>query len=300
MYVPTFLHTGAIKSDAGVQGLPCDGVFKQGKPCTPGVISSIAKSSCITFNRTPFIPKDTLRVMNNLTATLRYYRYPQHAWAFHVSNALKLYSRSEKVIDACCGDGIISYWLAHWHPETQFIGIDLEHNEDACSWIKQKCPNLDFIQGDINNEIPAYKGSTLLIINSLFVIPDTERLISLFSGLFPVAVVHVNCAVSGFSLGPCGRRTGGLVVAFLVAGEDRISGCRRGIAHWLSIEDILGNAGDKRGYQRVQMFRGMAADEPVTFHGARNGCGTQYDLVVKMNLCEPKNEVNPFVGNRRG
>ena len=188
MYVPTFLHTGAIKSDAGVQGFPFDGVCKQGKPCTPGVISSIAKSSCITFNRTPFIPKDTLRVMNNLTATLRYYRYPQHAWAFHVSNALKLYSRSEKVIDACCGDGIISYWLAHWHPETQFIGIDLEHNEDACSWIKQKCPNLDFIQGDINNEIPAYKGSTLLIINSLFVIPDTERLISLFSGLFPVVI----------------------------------------------------------------------------------------------------------------
>jgi len=29
---------GATKSDAGVQGLPCVGVIKQGKPCTPGVI----------------------------------------------------------------------------------------------------------------------------------------------------------------------------------------------------------------------------------------------------------------------
>ena len=42
---------GAIKSDVGVQGLPCDGVCKQGKPCTPGVISSITKFVCITFNR---------------------------------------------------------------------------------------------------------------------------------------------------------------------------------------------------------------------------------------------------------
>jgi len=28
----------AIKSDAGVQGLPCVGVSKQGRPCTPGII----------------------------------------------------------------------------------------------------------------------------------------------------------------------------------------------------------------------------------------------------------------------
>ena len=44
---------GAIKSDAEVQGLPCDGVCRQGKPCTPGVISGIVGFVCITFNRTP-------------------------------------------------------------------------------------------------------------------------------------------------------------------------------------------------------------------------------------------------------
>ena len=43
---------GAIKSDAEVQGLPCDGVCRQGKPCTPGVISIITECVCITFNRT--------------------------------------------------------------------------------------------------------------------------------------------------------------------------------------------------------------------------------------------------------
>ena len=41
--------SGAIKSDAGVQGLPCDGVYKQGKPCNPGVISSTAEFVRITF-----------------------------------------------------------------------------------------------------------------------------------------------------------------------------------------------------------------------------------------------------------
>jgi len=59
VYLPTILIlnqndgvAGAIKSDAGVQGLPCDGVCKQGKPCTPGIISSIAEFVCIIFNRT--------------------------------------------------------------------------------------------------------------------------------------------------------------------------------------------------------------------------------------------------------
>ncbi|PZN75244.1 MAG: hypothetical protein DM484_19275 [Candidatus Methylumidiphilus alinenensis] len=39
---------GAIKSDAGVQGLPCDGVYRQGKPCTPGVIFSINEGLFLT------------------------------------------------------------------------------------------------------------------------------------------------------------------------------------------------------------------------------------------------------------
>ena len=53
-YVDYIIHPGwgAITSDAGVQGLPFGGVCKQGKPCTPGVISSIDYFVCITFNRT--------------------------------------------------------------------------------------------------------------------------------------------------------------------------------------------------------------------------------------------------------
>jgi len=31
---------GAIKSDTGVQGLPCEGAYRQGKPCSPGLISN--------------------------------------------------------------------------------------------------------------------------------------------------------------------------------------------------------------------------------------------------------------------
>ncbi len=47
-----FHHT-TIKSDEGVQGLPCDCVCRQGKPCTPDVISNAAQLVCITFNRIP-------------------------------------------------------------------------------------------------------------------------------------------------------------------------------------------------------------------------------------------------------
>ena len=39
------LTTGVIKSDAGVQGLPCDGMCGQGKPCTQYVISNTAQLS---------------------------------------------------------------------------------------------------------------------------------------------------------------------------------------------------------------------------------------------------------------
>ena len=47
------IRWGAIKSDAGVQGLPCEGMCRQGKPCTPDVISNAAQLVCITFNRIP-------------------------------------------------------------------------------------------------------------------------------------------------------------------------------------------------------------------------------------------------------
>jgi len=44
---------GCDWSDAGEQGLPCDGMCKQGKPCTPSVISSTAEFLHFTFNSTP-------------------------------------------------------------------------------------------------------------------------------------------------------------------------------------------------------------------------------------------------------
>ena len=43
---------GAIKSEAGVHGLPCEGMRRQGKPCTPSVILNSAQFVSITFNRT--------------------------------------------------------------------------------------------------------------------------------------------------------------------------------------------------------------------------------------------------------
>jgi len=41
-------ETGAIKSDAGVQGLPCVEWIKQGKPCTLCVISNFIRFMRIT------------------------------------------------------------------------------------------------------------------------------------------------------------------------------------------------------------------------------------------------------------
>ena len=52
---------GAIKSDAGVQGLPCEDICWQGKrcasigwqgkPCTPSIFSNLTQFISITFNQ---------------------------------------------------------------------------------------------------------------------------------------------------------------------------------------------------------------------------------------------------------
>lgn len=34
-----------IKSDAGAQGLPCDGLYRQGKPCTPSLLELLPDES---------------------------------------------------------------------------------------------------------------------------------------------------------------------------------------------------------------------------------------------------------------
>jgi len=44
--------SGGIRSDAGEQGLPCEGMCWQGKPCTPGVISNAIQFVRVTFNST--------------------------------------------------------------------------------------------------------------------------------------------------------------------------------------------------------------------------------------------------------
>jgi hypothetical protein len=94
------------------------------------------------------------------------------------------YSHASSVIDACCGDGVISYWLAKWNPSIRFVGIDIKmHDTWNCH---RKHPNLTFICGDIASDVDTYKDSSLMIINSLFVLEDPDLVIGKFKPLFPL------------------------------------------------------------------------------------------------------------------
>jgi len=61
--------SGVIKSDAEVQGLPCEGIYRQGKPRTPDVISHTVRFVCITLNRTLGCPQFSVWLENQQLPT---------------------------------------------------------------------------------------------------------------------------------------------------------------------------------------------------------------------------------------
>ncbi|MGQ9662046.1 MAG: class I SAM-dependent methyltransferase [Kiritimatiellia bacterium] len=112
-------------------------------------------------------------------AIARYYRYPQYSWARELRLLLATLPTASTniVVDAPCGDGIISFWLQRWLPATRFELYDLS---ERC--IRAAAANLPakvkIVRADIH-ELPAEPGADVwLLINSLYLLPNAGVLLN--------------------------------------------------------------------------------------------------------------------------
>ena len=108
-----------------------------------------------------------------------YYRYPQYCWAKKITGILEsgLIDNVDRyaLIDAPCGDGVISYWLSkRWKQKLLLCDIDLaltdiaEKNISHATVEAKSIYDLDIVD---NNNI-------WLLVNSLFCLPDKEALLN--------------------------------------------------------------------------------------------------------------------------
>lgn len=123
------------------------------------------------------------------------FRYPQFLWSKRISKILRGISKKHEinlVIDAPCGDGIISYWLPR-----QYNKLLVDINENNIKKAKNLLPNNNSIYQDdlynIKNNLKSnHKLTVWMLINSLYLLPDITKLAGLLKdtskyviGIFP-------------------------------------------------------------------------------------------------------------------
>jgi hypothetical protein len=113
--------------------------------------------------------------MNN---NLYYFRYPQYLWANEIMAMIKRTGVSENtaIVDAPCGDGIISYWLQKEFGNKRLELYDLspasvEAARKHIPGVRIECKNI-FELGSHN-----HPDALWLFINSLYCLPDADKLV---------------------------------------------------------------------------------------------------------------------------
>ncbi|HEY1047209.1 MAG TPA: class I SAM-dependent methyltransferase [Bacteroidia bacterium] len=107
-------------------------------------------------------------------------KYPQNIWSIKINKMLSG-KKFDLVVDAPCGNGIISYLSAKQFPNIQFLAVDIDEKQLSSNFLKNKPLNLnsrldDIFQLKINNGNNAW-----LFVNSLYCLPEKERLMENFS-----------------------------------------------------------------------------------------------------------------------
>lgn len=134
-------------------------------------------------------------------AFLRYYTYPGYLWAKEIHSLLPaLIPNSSVILDAPCGDGIISYWLIKYHIKSnsfELYDISKKAIEKARHLIISQdtkiAKNIKICRQDVFQiESKNKSEDTWLLINSLYCLPNIDELIDKFYdrikfiiGIFP-------------------------------------------------------------------------------------------------------------------
>lgn len=122
-----------------------------------------------------------------------FYKYPQYGWAQEIINLLKKNSiEANNFIDAPCGNGEITYWLSKHFKESKFLGVDLDIRSIEKAKGLIRTPNSEFQNDNILKISSSNDNTTFLFINSLFLLPETNKVLDHISencsycvGLFP-------------------------------------------------------------------------------------------------------------------
>ena len=115
----------------------------------------------------------------------RFYRYPAQRWTVDIREILSQRSLENKtIIDAPCGDGVITYWLMKAGLGKRYELYDLSERAIAVAgrigdWSKAKPFEMHVECQDIF-KIPVDRGTddVWLFINSLFLLPNIDELMS--------------------------------------------------------------------------------------------------------------------------
>ena len=102
------------------------------------------------------------------------------------------------VLDAGCGTGFITNFLAQQHPDTEFIGVDFSNSVDYANKIRKKLGtgNIKFVKKDLTKFKTKKRFDAIICQGVLHHIPDhkqtLERLKSMLqhNGIFIIGLYH--------------------------------------------------------------------------------------------------------------
>jgi trans-aconitate methyltransferase len=103
--------------------------------------------------------------------------------------------RPVRVLDAGCGDGLLSLSLAKRNPEWELLGVDRDEGALAGARARagaRRLPNVRFEPADLERSLPAAGFDAVLAIECLSEIPDDRRALGvLAAGLAPGGLLVV-------------------------------------------------------------------------------------------------------------
>jgi trans-aconitate methyltransferase len=107
-----------------------------------------------------------------------YYRHPQYLWTAPLRQILEtvLPDSDGTVIDAPCGDGIITYWLSRHSRGASFELYD--RSAGSLSHVRRYQPHLSHVVQADMDDLPTREADSIwLLINSLYLLPDAGRIV---------------------------------------------------------------------------------------------------------------------------
>lgn len=99
-----------------------------------------------------------------------------------------------RVLDAGCGDGLLTLAMAERHPSWSLLGVD--RREDMLEGARRRAaarslPNVRFVAGDLEKPLPEGRFDAVLAIECLSEIPDDGRALAMMAAASAPAAVLV-------------------------------------------------------------------------------------------------------------